>query len=504
MLNVNLDEVRHIESKQKAGRFALEKKGGAGWSWRGRGRSFSADDNAINALRGRLFHLRAERLAALRRTGRTEKVWTGRAVNDADLDRTDGGGKAGRTCAGVGRRVEGEPGQRYARLDRGPGVAVLTAADAALLSRTHLDYVDHKLLSFPAERVTSSPAAEGNRDAETVKKEGDWQLVKPQEQHDDATLAMLVRQLANLRATSIAAYPLTDEKKYGLDAPAALLTIHLTGADGKPAKHAIALGREMSVKSGQRFARVDGGKAVAVLPAALSGRLLAVPLAFRNRDLAQFSDADRIVLERSQRKATFARVGGNWTLTAQTEAKVDNDRLEEFLGRAARLKAAELVADKPSDLRQYRLETPVARWRFARRQGRSRSARRQDRPVRQTPLRPPRQGHAGVPARRRSVEKDAGRIPRAHVWSTPLDAAQVETLKLAHGDKVLLLKHAGGDWKVEGKPDVKVNAETVNDTLAALTGLKLDHYAVDKGADFKLFGLEPPQRIVEAEWPGAR
>src|SRR5262249_13797280 len=76
---------------------------------------------------------------------------------------------------------------------------------------------------------------------------------------------------------------------------------------------------------------------------------------------------------------------------------------------------------------------------------------------------------------------------------------QVETLRVTHGGKTLVLKREGDVWKAEGKPEAKLNTETVNDTLAALTGLKLDHYAIDKGADFKLFGLDPPEVVVQAE-----
>lgn len=506
LLNVNLDEVRSIASKQKDAKLVLEKKGGAWTVVEAPGAPFVADEHAVNALRALLFNLRAERLAAYGDKVDLKKYGLDKPSATLTLTVQAAGRKPVERVLELGGAVEGEPGQRYARLDRGPAVAVLAAEDASLLARTHLAYVDHKLLSFPAERVASLQRQKGTETLELVKKDGDWQLLKPQEQRaDDALLVALVQQLANLRAASIAAYPLTDEKKYGLDTPEAVLTIQLAGVDGKPAKHTVALGKEMSVKSGQRYARVDGGKAVAVLPAALSGRLMAAPLAFRNRELAQFNDADRIVLERGQRKATFARVGGTWTLTAPTEAKVDNDRMEEFLGRAAKLKAAELVADKPADLGQYGLETPLARWRFQNDgkdvldlligktdpSGRHRYARLG-------------KGTLVFLLDADLSKKTLGEFRERTVWSMPLDAAQVETLKLTHGDTVLLMKRVGGNWKVDGKPGVKVNTETVNDTLAALTGLKLDHYAVDKGADFKLFGLEPPQRIVEAELAGRK
>src|SRR5262249_52611174 len=55
----------------------------------------------------------------------------------------------------------------------------------------------------------------------------------------------------------------------------------------------------------------------------------------------------------------------------------------------------------------------------------------------------------------------------------------------------------GGAWQVAGKPDMRPNTETVNETLAALANLKLVRYAVDKGADPKLFGLATPELVLE-------
>ena len=37
----------------------------------------------------------------------------------------------------------------------------------------------------------------------------------------------------------------------------------------------------------------------------------------------------------------------------------------------------------------------------------------------------------------------------------------------------------------------------MNETLAALAGLKLERYAVDKDAELKLFGLAPPELTIE-------
>jgi hypothetical protein len=52
---------------------------------------------------------------------------------------------------------------------------------------------------------------------------------------------------------------------------------------------------------------------------------------------------------------------------------------------------------------------------------------------------------------------------------------------------------------VEGKPGVKVKPESIRETLDALANLKAERYMVDKGVDLKLFGLEPPQVILDIQ-----
>ncbi len=84
------------------------------------------------------------------------------------------------------------------------------------------------------------------------------------------------------------------------------------------------------------------------------------------------------------------------------------------------------------------------------------------------------------------------------VWSTPLDAVQIETLRYHYAKNPFTLeKNDSGNWQMVGKPDLKLNTETVNETLAALANLKLTRYAVDKAADLRLFGLNPPELALE-------
>ena len=83
-----------------------------------------------------------------------------------------------------------------------------------------------------------------------------------------------------------------------------------------------------------------------------------------------------------------------------------------------------------------------------------------------------------------------------------MDAAarrvEIESLNYRYSRNPFLLEKAGTAWQAVGKADTKINSATVEDTLAALAGLKLSRYIVDKGANLALFGLDKPELILEA------
>jgi hypothetical protein len=247
---------------------------------------------------------------------------------------------------------------------------------------------------------------------------------------------------------------------------------------------------------------VDGGPAVGVLGGGLAERLLAGPVAFRDRNLVQFADADRAALERGPRKAVFAKPEGTWKLIEPFEGTAEHDDLEDFVNSLARLRADALVADKtpgPGELQKYGLDKPEAHWKLS----------AGDKEVLHLLI-----GNAEEHGTRRYAKlaskdlvflldpklsaKALGEFRTRSVWEQPLDASQVEALHYAWARNPFTLEKAnGGDWQVVGKPDRKVNTEAVNDALAALGRLKVARYVVDKGADAKLYGLDKPELVLE-------
>jgi hypothetical protein len=207
-------------------------------------------------------------------------------------------------------------------------------------------------------------------------------------------------------------------------------------------------------------------------------------------------------------------VDGTWKLTAPLDAEAEHTELDDFVNVLARLRADELESDKPKptadDLKPYGLDKPAATWRFF----------AGDKEV------------LGLLLGNHPKTKDGGSDKRCFakltngdlvfrldapttakveaeyrsktLWPTSLDAAQVESLRYTGAGQPFSLEKLGEGWQVAGKPSMKVNTAAVNETLAALAGLKPERYVVDKGADFKLYGLEPPELVIEAEAPAGR
>ena len=189
-------------------------------------------------------------------------------------------------------------------------------------------------------------------------------------------------------------------------------------------------------------------------------------------------------------------------MTAPLEAEAEHLDLDDFLNGVARLRADELVAEKPADLKPYGLDRPEAVWRFqngdkdvlhlligAREKGGSRCYAKLAGGSIVFLLDPQLTNRVLAEYRKRTV------------WATPPDAAQVDRIRFGYASTPFELEKVDGTWKVAGKPEAKVNAQAVSDALAALSGLRVERYVVDRGADLKLYGLEPAELTLEVKTP---
>jgi hypothetical protein len=493
LVQLDPSRVNRVQCRDDNAALTLERKGDAWQVTAGPGAPFAADEQTMTALLAPWLSLKAEHYAAYGPKAELAKYGLDKPAFAISVQEP-----AGEHSVELGKAVEGVAGARYARVDKGPGVAILGPDATKALAQQPLDFVNRTLLKFDPRSVTAIQR-QGGGDLGLVRHDVSWKIVKPaDEPADDKTLNDLVDSLAGLRAVRIAAYPAKDLAQYGLDSAAPTVTLQLAG---KPDRHVVRLGRLVPGSEGERFATVDGGTAVAVLPGEVARKLAAGPLAFRNKDLVRFPDADRLRLERGSRRALFARVDGSWKLTEPLAGEADQDELDDFLNRLARLRADEFVQEKPTatDLARYGLDKPVARW----------HALNGDKEVLHLAI--GNREKAGTRHFARIADRDVvflldsklsdkalGEFRTRTVWTPPLDAAQVESLRYGYKNAPFVLeKSEAGAWQVVGKPDLAVNSATVTETLAALSGLKLVRYAADKDANLPLFGLEPPELVLE-------
>src|SRR5262249_535905 len=147
---------------------------------------------------------------------------------------------------------------------------------------------------------------------------------------DEQIAARVSNLWANLNAERFAAYgPKADLPKFGLDKPAWTVTVATT-ANGKPAEHALVLGKPVENGNADRYARLDGGLGVAVLPSSLVKDLERTHLDFVERTLLKFDSASAAGLTRKQGADTLevAKKDDSWHLMKPTDLQADDKTVQ--------------------------------------------------------------------------------------------------------------------------------------------------------------------------------
>ncbi|MGL4423023.1 MAG: DUF4340 domain-containing protein, partial [Gemmataceae bacterium] len=343
-------------------------------------------------------------------------------------------------------------GGRYVRVDNGPAVGMIERLPAGELTQSRLDFVDRTLLNFdPAQLAGLSRHDDDDKHLDIVPAATvGWDITTPMKTKADAMLMdELAESLARLRALRVVAFNPASLAPFGLEEPAAALTLFI-GLE-KPTKVQLLLGAPVDAKNprGDRYAmRADQRTgAVAVLPGGLAERLLAAPLKFQDRTLAKFTDADRIQLTTSSRQATFAKVNGTWKMVAPLASDAETGDLDEFINTLAKLRADELLSANatPAELKALGLETPEATWtifagtetKLTLQLGRElEGGRRVGRVAGSTMI---------AAFDEATSAKLRGEYRKRAVW-TGVDASQVEVIAISAGTTSLALRKVGQTW----------------------------------------------------------
>ncbi|HET6572981.1 MAG TPA: DUF4340 domain-containing protein [Fimbriiglobus sp.] len=391
-------------------------------------------------------------------------------------------------------------GERYVRVDDGPAVGVLPAGAAASLARGKLDFADRTMLTFDPAQLTAI-ARKGKDELEVSQTGINWEVIKPNKMKaDQQTVEALANQLGRLRAVKVAAVAPADlATPFGLKDPAA--TVTLTVGLEKPETKILKLGNPVDAAKpdGDRYALAehkDGPVVVGVLSGALAKRLLAEPIKFRDRSLAKFVDADRLTLTRGDRTVTFAKVAGTWKVTQPVQADAEQTGLDELVNTLASLRADELAAEKPADLKPFGLDSPEAKWTVFEGDKEVLSllvgSKEENGPRAYAKLA---KGDTVALLSPKLTDQLLGEYRKRAIFSD-LDASQVESVVISSAGSNFILRKDGAGWKDPSKPTDPIDAAKVTETVAALAGLKAERFVADADAKLALYGLEKPSRVI--------
>jgi len=220
------------------------------------------------------------------------------------------------------------------------------------------DVRDKQILSFDDNAIRKITVHGPDRDILLKKSESGWSLEQPTAHAADAaTVRSFLSTLRSMRATDFAAEQASDLSQYGLDNPRLAITVT---PDKEDEQKQILVGKENDKKD--IYLKVASRPTVYVASNWVYRDLNKTVNDFRDKTVIAFdkdaatkleiqrSDGERFVLSRSENKP--------WTLEG-SETAPDEPAVTRFLNDLKDIKAHEIASDKPEDLAQYGLASPL-------------------------------------------------------------------------------------------------------------------------------------------------
>lgn len=312
----------------------------------------------------------------------------------------------------------------------------------------------------------------------------EWRLAAPlQARADRSAVEGLLSSLLGLDKATTIEKP--DRKQYGLDPPAATVTLQTD--DGTKT---IEVGRELPGMD-QRAVAIQGEAAVHAVASSFWSDLTREPGDWRSRELFPGSrdDVERVSLQHGGGKVLLARRGEEPWLEAPLADRADQERFDQLLDAVTSLQALEFVDEPPGPPAALGLEPPQAVVEIVRK-GESRpfrlalgAAEPSSTPPLLTPESP--ESDAEPPARYaradgqlvtlRSAQLDEAVARPAQDWRSrawsPFAVYEVDKAEVADGKGKLVLTRDEGDWK---RGDVKIFYGPVSDFLGAVADAKAE------------------------------
>ena len=337
---------------------------------------------------------------------------------------------------------------------------------------------------------------DGGPTSRVQKIDGTWKIVAPEAADaDQGELSSITSTLATLDVQSVVDENPADVKPYGLD-PARIEVEFRAKGDKEPRR--VQFG-EKTPTGGDLYARVAGQNRVFLVSSFLESTFNKDTFALRDKTVITIDrdKVDRIEIVADKRPVTLAKSGMEWRIVAPIMARADFAAVEGALERLSSAQMQAIVSADGSDLKQHRLDPPVATFTAA--AGSSRAtllfgetenaviyAKDASRPMVFTV----------APTLYTDVIRDLGEFRRKDLFdSRSFTATHVE---LTRGSETIVLdktKNADGSETWKDGAGKQVDAQKVEEFLAKVTGLRAESFESTASA-----ALRNPALVVSVQF----
>jgi hypothetical protein len=243
-------------------------------------------------------------------------------------------------------------GNLFAKRNAEDRVFLIPAFQEQTFNRGTFDLRDKAVLHFDRDKVDHIAIDAAGKTLEIAKTGSDWKLTKPlQAASDNSAVEGLIGRVLSAQMKSIVsenAGP-ADLKKYGLDKPAATVSLGLGSA-----KAALQLGGK--APDGSLYARDESKPLVMTLDATLADELRKGADDYRRKDLFAFRayDANHLEITRAGQTVAFDKVKGakptdedKWRRAGakppEVDSDVDKEKMSVFLAKLESVRATSFV-----------------------------------------------------------------------------------------------------------------------------------------------------------------
>lgn len=251
----------------------------------------------------------------------------------------------------IGRKTP--PGSDvYAKLDGQTRVVLIPAFVESTFNRSTFDLRDKSVLTVNRDEVGAVAVATSSGTLRFEKADGEWKIAQPPAGRADfSAIEALVSRLTTLQMKSVAAPSVANAAQYGLDKPAATVTL---GSGSSQAT--LAIGK--TAGEGAVFARDLAKPAVVTIDASLLDDLKKGATEYRQKDLfdARAFNANRLELTRSGVTTAFEKTTSKnkegqeqstWKQVSPEAREVDQAKVENLISALTQAQAASFVDAAP-------------------------------------------------------------------------------------------------------------------------------------------------------------